>query len=63
MKVEIVRPSGFDSGLILGPSLRTRPGDVLSAARRAVSKPAAASNCRPPAHYSQTRSALVSNAG
>jgi hypothetical protein len=37
----IVRPSGFDSGPLLGPSLRARPGDVLSAAHRAVWKPAA----------------------
>src|SRR5438093_11120188 len=33
MKDRIVRPSGFDSGPILGPSLRTSPGDVLSTAR------------------------------
>src|SRR5436309_10082497 len=33
MKDRIVRPSAFDSGPILGPSLRTSPGDVLSTAR------------------------------
>src|SRR5436189_3973533 len=31
MKDRIVRPSGFDSGPILGPSLRTGPGDVMRA--------------------------------
>jgi hypothetical protein len=56
MKARIVRPSGFDSGPILGPSLRTRPGDVLSTARSAVSKPAAARNARLPARDERTRS-------
>jgi len=55
MKAGIVRPSGFDSGPIFGPSLRTRPGDVLSAARCRNRR--AARNRRPPAHCSQTRSA------
>jgi hypothetical protein len=36
MKARIVRPSGFDSGPILEPSLRTSPGDVLSTARSAA---------------------------
>jgi hypothetical protein len=34
MKVCIVRPSGLDSGPILGPSLRTSAGDVMSTAER-----------------------------
>jgi hypothetical protein len=41
MKAPDSPPLGFDSGPILGPSLRTSPGDALSAARSAVSKPAA----------------------
>jgi hypothetical protein len=38
-----------DSGPIFGPSLRARPGDALSTARRAVSKPEAPQERRPPA--------------
>jgi len=63
MKDRIVRPSGFDSGPILGPSLRTSPGDVLSTARSAVSKPAAVKETTCRRRVMKERAAFVNNAG
>jgi hypothetical protein len=60
----MVRPSGFDSGMILGPSLRTSPGDVLSTAReRGVETGGRRGAALPPARYSRTRVAFVNTAG
>src|SRR5438093_2874491 len=62
MKDRIVRPSGFDSGPILGPSLRTSPGDVLSTARSAVSKPAAVKGTTCRRRVMKDRAAFMNNA-
>ena len=63
MKAPNSPPFGFDSGAILGPSLRTSPGDVLSTARSAVSKPAATRKHACRRRIMNERAAFVNNAG
>jgi hypothetical protein len=55
MNERIVRPSGFDSGPILGPSLRTSPGDVLSTGAERGVETGGSGNRLPPARYERTR--------